>query len=191
VLAVPRPVLRGGGLAAHPVLRGGRSALTCLLLSFIIIVAVPLPHASSPPAVSYQGDLATMTRAARYPVLAPAGLPLSWSPVSSGVALGGANGAGTATWHLGYQTPSGTLASMEESDAAAATFIHRMTNGGTPAPPVHVADRAWQASADAGRDQRSLFETDPAGGTIVLTGNASWAQLRVLAASLRRVTPGR
>ena len=73
-----------------------------------------------------------MTRAARYPVLAPAGLPLSWSPVSSGVALGGANGAGTATWHLGYRTPSGTLASMEESDAAAATFIHRMTNGGTP-----------------------------------------------------------
>jgi len=184
-------VLRGGGLAAHPVLRGGRSVLTCLLLSFIIIVAVPLPHASSPPAVSDQGDLAAMTRAARYPVLAPAGLPLSWSPVSSGVALGGANGAGTATWHLGYQTPSGTLASMEESDAAAATFIHRMTNGGTPAPPVHVAGRTWRASADAGRDQRSLFETDPAGGTIVLTGNASWAQLRVLAASLRPATPGR
>ena len=80
---------------------------------------------------------------------------------------------------------------MEESDAAAATFIHRMTNGGTPAPPVHVAGRTWRASADAGRDQRSLFETDPAGGTIVLTGNASWAQLRVLAASLRPVTPGR
>jgi hypothetical protein len=172
-------------------LRGGRSVLTCLLLSFVIIVAVPLQYASPPSAVSYQGDLATMTRAARYTVLAPAGLPLSWSPVSSGVALGGANGAGTATWHLGYLAPSGTLASVEESDAAPAAFIRRMTNGGTPAPPVRAGGRTWHASADAGRDQRSLFETDPAGSTIVLTGNTSWGQLRLLAASLHPVTAKR
>jgi Protein of unknown function (DUF4245) len=190
VLAASLPVLRRGGLAAHPVLRGGRWVLTCLLLAFVIIVAVPLPHASSPPAVSYQGDLAAMTRAARYPVLAPSGLPLSWSPVSSGVALGGANGAGTATWHLGYVTPSGALASMEESDAAAARFIRRMTNGGTAVAPVQVAGRAWRASTTPGRGQRSLYETDVAGATIVITGNASWDELRTLAASLRPVPPG-
>ena len=101
MLASSLPMLRGG-LAAHPVLRGGRSVLTCLLLSFAIIVAVPLQYASPPSAVSYQSDLATMSRAARYTVLAPAGLPQAWSPVSSAVALGGANGAGTVTWHLGY-----------------------------------------------------------------------------------------
>jgi Protein of unknown function (DUF4245) len=148
---------------------------------------VPLPHAASPPTVSYQADLATMTRAARYPVLAPAGLPLSWSPVSSGVALGGANGAGTATWQLGYMTPAGTLASMEESDATPAAFIRRMTNAGTAVPPVQVAGRTWRASVTPGRGQRSLYETDIAGATIVITGNASWDQLRALAASLRPV----
>ena len=188
MLASPLPVLRGG-LAAHPVLRGGRSVLTCLLLSFVIIVAVPLQCASPPSAVSYQSDLATMTRAARYTVLAPAGLPPAWSPVNSGVALGGANGAGTATWHLGYVTSSGTLASVEQSDAAAASFIRRMTNAGPAAAPVRVAGRTWRASVNAGRDQRSLYETDPGGATIVITGNACWAQLRVLAASLRPVTP--
>jgi Protein of unknown function (DUF4245) len=193
VLASPLPVLRGG-LAAHPVLRGGRSVLTCLLLSFVIIVAVPLQYASPPSAVSYLSDLATMTRAARYTVLVPAGLvpaglPPAWSPVSSDVALGGANGAGTVTWHLGYVTSSGTLASVEQSDAAAASFIRRMTNAGPAATPVRVAGRTWRASVNAGRDQRSLYETGPAGATIVITGNASWAQLRVLAASLRPVTP--
>jgi hypothetical protein len=190
VLATSVPVLRGG-LAAHPVLRGGRSVLTCLLLSFVIIVAVPLQDASPPPAVSYRSDLAAMTRAARYTVLAPAGLPPSWSPVSSGVALGGANGAGTATWHLGYVTSTGTLASVEESDAAAAQFIRRMTNSGTPEPAVRIAGRLWRASANAGRGQRSLYRTDPGGSTVIVTGNASWDQLRALAASLRPVTPGR
>jgi len=188
VLASPLPVLRGG-LAAHPMLRGGRSVLTCLLLSFILVVAVPLQYASPPSAVSYQSDLAAMMRAARYTVLVPAGLPPAWSPVSSGVALGGANGAGTVTWHLGYVTSSGTLASVEQSDAAAARFIRRMTNAGPAAAPVRVAGQTWRASVTAGRDQRSLYETDPAGATIVITGNASWAQLRVLAASLRPVTP--
>ncbi len=163
MLASPLPVLRGG-LAAHPVLRGGRSVLTCLLLSVVIIVAVPLQYASPPSAVSYQSDLATMMRAARYPVLAPAGLPSAWSPVSSGVALGGANGAGTVTWHLGYVTSSGTLVSVEQSDAAAASFIRRMTNAGPAAAPVRVAGRTWRSSVNAGRDQRSLYETDPGRG---------------------------
>ncbi len=191
MLAGSLPVFRRGRVAAHPVLRGARTVLIALLLVFVIIVAVPLPHASSPPAVSYQADLATMTRAARYPVLVPAGLPLSWVPVSSGVALGGANGAGTATWHLGYVTPSGALASMEESDAAPKAFIRRMTNSGTAVPPVRVAGRTWRASVTAGRGQRSFYETDVAGATIVITGSASWGELRTLAASLRPVTSGR
>jgi Protein of unknown function (DUF4245) len=170
--------------AALPHGRGGRSVLACLLLTAFIIVAVPLQSAGSPATVSYQHDLATMTRAARYPVVAPAGLPLSWSPVSSAVALGGANGPGTATWHLGFATPSGTLASVEQSDAAAA-FVRRMTNSGTPALAVRVAGLLWRASANAGRGQRSLYRTERDGGTLIVTGNATWAQLRVLAASLR------
>ena len=159
--------------------------LVCLLLTAFIIAAVPLQHAGSPVTVSYQHDLATMTRAARYPVVAPAGLPLSWSPVSSAVALGGANGPGTATWHLGFATPSGTLASVEQSDAAAAAFVRRMTNSGTPAPAARIAGLLWRASANADRGQRSLYRTGLDGSTLVVTGNASWAQLRVLAASLR------
>jgi Protein of unknown function (DUF4245) len=185
VLTARDSVLRAGWFAAHRGLRTARWTLTCLLLIFVIIVAVPMSHTSSPPAVSYSRDLAFMTRAARYPVVAPTGLPLSWVPVSSGVALGGANGPGTATWQLGYVTPSGALASVAQSDAAAAEFIRRMTNSGTPQPPVRIAGLVWRASADPGRGQRSLYVTRTGGSTIVVTGNASWVQLRVLAASLR------
>src|SRR5258708_31254464 len=96
-----------------PVLRGGRSVATGLLLSAVAIVAVPLQHATAPVSVDYRADLAALTRAAPFPVVAPAGLPRSWTPVSSAVAVRGANGPGTVTWHLGYMTPAGGPAPPE------------------------------------------------------------------------------
>jgi hypothetical protein len=170
---------------AGPVLRGGRSVVTCLLLSAVAIVAVPLQHATAPVSVDYRPDLAALTRAAPYPVLAPAGLPRSWTPVSSAVAAGGASGPGTVTWHLGYMTPAGTLASLEETNASAAGFIRRMTNSGTPGPTMRVAGQTWSTRWTAGRDQRSMYRSGPPGPTLVVTGNASWHDLSVLAASLR------
>jgi hypothetical protein len=167
------------------VLRGGRSVATCLLLSAVAIVAVPLQHATAPVSVDYRPDLAALTRAAPYPVVAPAGLPRSWTPVSSAVAVGGANGPGTVTWHLGYMTPAGTLASLEETNASAAGFIGRMTNSGTPEPPVRVAGQTWSTRWTAGRDQRSMYRGGPPGPTVVVTGNASWRDLAILAAALR------
>ena len=162
-----------------------RAAATCVLLSAAALVVVPPEHASSPVQISYRADLATMTRTASYQVLAPAGLPRSWTPVKSGVAVGGANGAGTVTWRLSFATPSGTFAALEETNATAAPFIRRMTNSGTAQPPVTINGRTWTPSVTAARDQRSLAGTTAGGVTLVVTGNASTAQLRTLAASLR------
>jgi hypothetical protein len=168
-----------------PVLRGGRSVVTCLLLSAVVIVAVPLQHATAPVSVDYRPGLAALTRAAPYPVVAPAGLPPSWTPVSSALAVGGANGPGTVTWHLGYMTPSGTLASLEETNASAAGFIGRMTNSGALGQPVRVAGQAWSTRWTGGRGQRSMYRSGPPGATVVVTGNASWPDLAILAGALR------
>jgi hypothetical protein len=161
-----------------------RAGLICLLLCVVAIVVVPMDQASAPTTISYHADLAVMTRTAPYPVVAPAGLPAAWSPVNSGVAVGGANGAGTVTWRLGYVTPSGTFAALEETNAAAGPFIRRMTNSGAPQAPVQAGGHTWNASENSERGQRSLALTSSAGVTLVVTGNASWAQLRTLAASL-------
>jgi hypothetical protein len=61
------------------------------------MLVVPMDQASAPTTISYHADLSVMTHKAPYQVVAPAGLPASWSPVNSGVAVGGANGAGTVT----------------------------------------------------------------------------------------------
>ena len=117
-------------------MRGGLSALGCLLAAAVVVVAIPAPHAAEPVTVSYRADLDRLARLAPYPAVAPHGLPASWQPVSSGLTVGGANGAGTVTWALGYMTPDGLLASLEETNADPAAFVRRMTNSGTGAAAV-------------------------------------------------------
>jgi hypothetical protein len=169
------------------VLHGGLAAVGCLLAAAVVIVAIPAPRAAEPVTVSYRADLTRLTRLAPYPAVAPTGLPATWQPVSSGLAVGGANGAGTVTWHLGYLIPDGSLASLEETNASAGAFVRRMTNGGTPLGPSRLDGQTWSRSATPARGQRSMYVTSPAGFTVVVTGNATWAELRELAASLRPV----
>ena len=172
---------------ASKVVRGSASVLGCLLGAAIIIVAVPAPHTAVPVTVSYAGDLARLARLAPYPALAPAGLPASWQPVSSALAVGGADGPGTVTWQLGFMTPDGALAALAESNASAAAFVRRMTNDGTALAPARLAGQTWSLSSAPARGQRSMYLTSAAGFTVVVTGNASWAELRELAAALRPV----
>ena len=171
----------------NKVLGSGLSALGCLLAAAVVVVAIPAPHAAEPVTVSYRGDLVKLARLAPYPAVAPVGLPASWQPVSSGLTVGGANGAGTVTWQLGFMTPDGALASIEETNASAAAFVRRMTNDGTALAPARLDGRTWNLSATPARGQRSMYVTSPAGFTVVVTGNATWAELRELAASLREV----
>lgn len=177
-------------------LRGGLAGLGCVLGAAVLVVAIPAPHTAQPVAISYRGDQAALARLAPYPAVAPAGLPASWTPVSSELTTGGAAGAGTVTWALGYSTPDGALASLEETNASAAPFVRRMTNNGTvllPAQPAPAGPggRAWTFSATPARGQRSMYVVSPAGFTVVVTGSATWADLRLLAASLRPVSPER
>ena len=170
----------------------GLAALGCVLGAAVLVVAIPAPHAAQPIAISYRADQAALARLAPYPAVAPAGLPTSWTPVSSDLTTGGPAGAGTVTWALGYATPDGALASLEETNASAAPFVRRMTNNGTvllPAqpPPTGPGGRAWTFSATPARGQRSMYAVSPAGFTVVVTGSATWADLRLLAASLRPV----
>jgi hypothetical protein len=169
------------------VLRGSVSAVGCLAAAAVLVVAVPAPHAAEPVTISYRSDLATLTQVAPYPAVAPRGLPATWQPVSSGLAVGGANGAGTVTWQLGYATPDNALATLEETNAPAAAFVQRMTNSGTTLGPVQVNGQAWTLSTTPARGQRSMYVTGADRVTLVVTGTASWAQLRELAASLRPV----
>ena len=84
-------------------------------------------------------------------------------------------------------TPGGALAALAESNASPAAFARRMTNDGTALPPAGLNGQTWRLNSAPARGQRSMYLTSAAGFTLVITGNATWAQLRELAASLRPV----
>ncbi len=181
-------LLRGHGpLRGHGLLRGHRgssllaAALTCLVLTAVIIVATPRPTTQIAVPVNYQNDLVRFRRVAPYPVLAPRGLLSGWQPVSSRftVVPGGA-----VSWHLGFVTPSGGMASLEESNERPASFILRMTSNGNIMPGVWSGGAWWARRWRPDKDQRSMYRSAPGAFTIVVTGTSGWRELSVLADSL-------
>ena len=183
---------RGRGAAGRIGIVGGRpggravtavaSVFGCVLIAAAAVLLTPRPSTDVAVPVSYRGDLAALRRIAPYPVTAPQRLPASWQPVSS--RLTGHRG-GLVSWHLGFVTPSGRLASMEESNERPAEFIRRMTNNGNLLAPAWYGGAEWARRWRPDKDQRSLYHSTPGGPTVVVTGNASWAELRALLGSLR------
>ena len=183
-------VISAGGtvlLRGHRLLRGRRGSslvaavLTCLVLTVVIIVATPRPTTQIAVPVNYQKDLLRFRRIAPYPVLAPRELLSGWQPVSSRLAV---VPGGAVSWHLGFVTPSGGMASLEESNERPASFILRMTNNGNIMPGVWSGDAWWARRWRADKDQRSMYRSAPGVFTVVVTGTTGWRELSVLADSI-------
>ena len=156
--------------------------LACLVLAAAAVLLTPRPSTDAAVPVSYQRDLAALRSIASYPVIAPQRVPAGWTPVSS--RLTGHRG-GLVSWHLGFVTPSGTFASLEESNERPAEFIRRMTNSGNLLPPAYYGTAGWARRWRPDKGQRSLYHSTPGGPTVVVSGNASWAELETLLGSLR------
>ena len=157
------------------------AALACLGLAAAIIVATPRPVTQLAVPVSYGADLAKLRAAAPYPVLAPRGLPAGWLAVNSRLTV---VPGGAVSWHLGFVTPSGQLASLEESSERPYQFILRMTNNGNVLPPIWTGGAWWARRLRPDKDQRSMYRPAAGAFTIVVTGASGWPELAVLAGSL-------
>lgn len=160
--------------------------LACLVVG-LLIVLTPRRHDNAMPRIDYSSDLTGLVATAPYQVFAPEGLPRKWQPTSS--RLTGKAGA-PVSWHLGYNTPSGQYAAMEESNETPdgpGHFIDRMTSQGHPDGTAQVAGATWARTFRPDKKQRSLVRHLP-GVTIVLTGTASYDELAVLAGALKPQT---
>ena len=79
---------------------------------------------------------------------------------------------------------SAAIILVAETNASAVAFIRRITNHGTAVARAHLDGQTWQRSEVLARGQRSMYLTSAAGLTLVVTGNATWAELSELARSL-------
>nr|WP_081240065.1 DUF4245 domain-containing protein [Streptomyces viridosporus] len=141
-----------------------------------------IPHDDSAPdlqRVDYRVDLLTARRAASYPVAAPEGLSEAWKPTS----VRFRRDEGDA-WHLGYQTPDGQYAAVEQSTQKRSLFIEDATQGAERTEVTQQIDGRTWTRYEGGRYD-ALVHEGADGSTTVVAGTASFGQLTKMAAALR------
>ncbi|MFI9270580.1 DUF4245 domain-containing protein [Kitasatospora sp. NPDC052896] len=166
----------------------GRQTVRDMILSMLAVGGVALvaylfiPHSASDPVrvVDYSSSYSSAKRAAPYPLLAPQGLPAGWRATSVQYTPPAGN-SGIATWHLGFVTPEGKYAALEQSDAAKDDVLAAVVPGYQPDGSASVDGKQWERYQ--GDSYRGL--TEPTGtATTVVTGSASYDELAQLAAAL-------
>jgi hypothetical protein len=159
-----------------------------MVLSMVAVMGVALvayltiPHSSSGDpvhTVDYSSAFASARRAAPYPVLAPQGLSDKWRATSVSYQT---DANGHAGWHLGFVTPEGKYASVEQSDAPKDDLLRAKVPGFMPDGGSTVDGKPW--ARYQGDPYRSVAET-VGSATTVVAGSASYDELDQLAAALR------
>ncbi len=156
-------------------------AVVLLIVGFVVLF-IPRPHTDAVRVVDYTSVLGLARSDAPYPILAPVGLSDRWRATS--VRYSGESPDSDRTWHLGFVTPDDAYAGVEQSNGDRDTFVEEVTNSGDPEGTTEIDGRTWERRQRQSKLQRSLVLVEP-GMTTVVTGTASWSELRELAAALR------
>jgi hypothetical protein len=167
---------RGGGSATDMV----RSLVVVLAVIAVVLLLSTRHHPAVSPTVDYTTALAEARSAASYPVSAPDRLGAGWRPTSARTTRNGA----AVEWHIGFVTPAEDYAGLEQSDGPRAAFLGRFTEGAEQVGVVRIGDRSWRRLT-GGRPELRALELREGGTTTLVAGNAKFAELQRLAASLR------
>ena len=171
-----------------------RQSVRDMVLSMAVVIAVVVAilvvtHRPAPEAVKAVDPTMTITAAgmqAPFPILVPTGLPAGWT-LTSARWQPTAESGDAPVLHLGYVTPSGQYAQVQETASASTRFLAASTDKGRSSGERSVGDAMWQEWSADGR--RSLVELGPP-RTIVVSGTGDWSEVASLAASLRAPSAG-
>jgi hypothetical protein len=157
-------------------------SLAIVLALVIVVLALTLRHnpPGKPHRIDYRGVLAQARNVAPYDVVSPVGLPRSWTATSARTS----GSAASFAWHLGLVTPDGDYAAVEQSDGDPQSFVTGFVGHGSRAGTATIHGQRWRRF-DSGQPEKRALVLDSDAVTTVVTGGASWTELRRLAASLQ------
>jgi len=137
--------------------------------------------AAQMPAADYSSEVQEFPRVAGAPVLAPHDLPSSWRANAARLL---APAAGTVQMHIGWAVPGSRYAGLDEATGDPAALLTSVL--GTPGAAIRgtttIGPATWQLRRAANGEEALTRTVGKV--TVVVTGNASDAQLRLLAGSL-------
>jgi hypothetical protein len=134
------------------------------------------------PAADYSSELQAFPRQAGVAALVPTGLPSSWRANAAGLST---PAKGVTRLHIGWATPGSHYAGLDESTGDPAAFVTTVLGraGVAVRATTTIGGVAWeQRVSDRGE---AAFTRRVGPLTVVVTGDATDAQLRALAGSLR------
>lgn len=122
-----------------------------------------------------------------WPITAPRDLPDGWVPTRAQYLR---STDGLMTWQAAYQTPAGDFAALQQTIDATDAWVTAQVNRSPRVGQVEVDGAAWEQYDREGKVQRSLVRRGGSGEvTTVVTGTASFEELRLLVRSLSPVAP--
>ncbi|MFF2145361.1 DUF4245 domain-containing protein [Kitasatospora sp. NPDC058190] len=160
--------------------------LSMLAVGFVVWIGyLFLPHdANSDPVhvVEYKAAAASAKRAAPYPLLSPEGLSDKWRATSVSYTPADLNSGKGNAWHLGFVTPSGQYAAVEQADVPRDKLLADKVAGGRPDGASDAAGHAWdRVQGEKGR----ALAAQTGSATTLITGTASYEELAELAQALK------
>ena len=170
------PRRRGFGSAGDMVRSMGVIVVIVLVIFIVQIRNDPSPVRR----VSISGALKVARSQAPYAVAGPVGLPRTWRATS--VRFGG-DGAPTS-WHIGYVTPDGDYAALEQGPGNDGSVLDRVSDRGSSAGSVDINGVTWKRVQGGSPEPRALVRTGTGPATVV-AGRATWTELGELAAAGR------
>ena len=179
VVAEPRPTARNRYSFANMALSIG----VVLVVVVIVIVLLPRPHFNAVKPIDPTQAIRSAQRTAQYHVQVPTGLASTWQPTSANVY--GPDEHHIVHLHIGYVTPRGAYAALEESNAEAKPFIRLESSHGKLTGYRSINGQVWDVRYAANQRDNTVNVTTTSGVTLVVTGSATVDELTELAASLR------
>jgi hypothetical protein len=165
-------------------------SMTLIVLPILAVIwLMPATHPASPVAAVSASDYQAMLAAARgslpFTALSPTGLPAGWELTSDNYQP---EGESAADWHLGYQTPSGEYAALEQTTETLGQFLVGAASNAQQSGSVQVAGASWtEYTGTAPAAYKTLlFRHSSDGKSLeVVAGSAPLSDLETLIESLK------
>ena len=164
-------------------------SLAVIGVPIAVVLAIEPSKAGNPvhpiDAAAYQSTLSAARQAEPFNVLAPNGVPANWKLTSAYYQQPGST---AGDWHVGYLTPSGGYASLEQTTEPLASFLNDQHSDASPNTAVQITGatpNVWQRYTGTTPTGLTtiLYYTDPK-STVIVAGSASLPELEQLAGDL-------
>ncbi|MDQ1287739.1 MAG: hypothetical protein QG622_1304 [Actinomycetota bacterium] len=154
------------------------SLLVIIGMVAVIVALVPFPNSVPRQAVDVAAAARGSTGRLGFAPAVPGSLPSGWTATNVGVRR---SADGITTWHIGYLTPDGHYASIEQAAEVTPRWLEIMDSGAVPVGTETVDGTTWERRYKDVRDVVALLHRGKDRTTLVTSKNGGTANAVTLA----------